>query len=81
MRIRQRIQLRNSFISSTKVDHLVKPVKASLNNVSRAVKNKADSVSRWSGDLTDSFRSKDKVRLDIECTISIAKSSFFWSSC
>lgn len=46
---------------SRRVDHLVKPVKASFNNVSRAVKNKADSVSRWSGDLTDSFRSKDKM--------------------
>eukprot|EP00111_Clytia_hemisphaerica_P023389 TCONS_00068881-protein len=45
---------------SRRVDHLVKPMKVSLSNVGRAVKNKADSVSKWSGDLTDSFKSKEK---------------------
>jgi len=39
----------------------VKPMKVSLTNVGRAVKNKADSVSRWSEDLTDSLWSKEKV--------------------
>ena len=44
-----------------KVDHIVKPMKASLSNVSRVVKNKADYVTKWSGDITDNFRSKEKV--------------------
>lgn len=36
----------------------MKPMKDSFSNVSRAVKSKAD---KWSEDLTDSFRNKDKV--------------------
>lgn len=44
-----------------KVDHIVKPMKASLSNVSRVVKNKADSVTKWSADITDNLRSKEKV--------------------
>jgi len=45
---------------SRRVDHIVKPMKASLSNVSRVVKNKADYVTKWSGDITDNFRSKEK---------------------
>ena len=48
-------------------------MKASLSNVSRVVKNKADSVTKWSGDITDSFRSKDKVSVFRRLNYTIVK--------
>lgn len=41
---------------SRKMDHIVNPMKTSITNVSRAVRSRADTVTKWTGDLSDSLK-------------------------
>jgi len=47
-------------VFSRKVDHIVNPMKTSINNVSRVVKEKADHVSKGFDHIGDSFKSSMK---------------------
>lgn len=60
---------------SRKMDHIVNPMKASLSNVSRVVKSRGDSVSKWAGDLSDSLKVTKGLEKNVEKDHNIGKLS------
>ena len=57
---------------SRKMDHIVNPMKTSISNVSRVVRSRADTVTKWTGDLSDSLKVPNK---GIEKDLNIGKLS------
>lgn len=60
---------------SRKMDHIVQPMQRSLSSVTRAVKSRADTVSRWSGDFSESLKSSKNNEKNVEKDVNIGKLS------